>query len=307
MSKESEELKRFLAESGQGLTDAQFSSVLQFHRNAEQASGYFWRAASSFPLKQDVLSLKNRSESGDPCVIKYLNKDGHIERYALAFTKNQSDALEARYQSAFERTGGVLHQYQNEAEAGVFVGTIEGLASIISDNDLNEPPTQKERQRSIDGVINALEKLDVALKDMDSAGLGWLYASIVDNLAKNGITVSPDDFQVVSMRNHRMKAIAEAGEFRALVNQIVASVVGAAKEARASLPKAHRPDKRLKVAIGLRYHMERHKLSFEPVADSYAAQCLDAIYVLANLPGENLNYWLREAAAVSDPFTELFK
>lgn len=280
--------------------------IKRFLRNADEAQDLFWRAAAAFPLRRDMASLKARREAGDPCVVEYRDERGNVERYALKFTELQRTRLEEGYFPALGSEAPSNNHHHSYREDRDFVGIIEGLGDVIIDHEAAEPPEQKQRQRSVDSLVNAVEKIDIALSDLDSAALGWLYACVVDRLSEEGISVSAGDSQVVSMRTHPMRAMTEAGELRAVIKSVVAVVVEAAKEARTSLPKATRRDPRLKVAVGLRYHMERHRLPFGVEAAGYAGQCLEALFEVAGVPGENVAYWLKEAAKIPDPFKELF-
>ena len=275
--------------------------IKQFWNNFEEKQELFFRGMVTYPVRRDLAALKRRRDLGDPNVIAYVDESGHPYNYELKFTKAQSEDLRKAYRSAKKRL--VL---PDECEDELFVNIIESFSDAILDLLVIEPPEQKVRQRAIDSFVNGVEKIDAALAEMDSSAIGWLYATVVDKLSSEGVQVSAGDNNIVSMRQHAMRAQVEAGEMRHELRKLALGVVAAAREAQASLPKYERNenDARLRTAKALERQIIDHGIAFVVTETGFPAQCLRSMFELAGLETEKVSYWLKKVADDPDSYAK---
>jgi hypothetical protein len=146
-------------------------------------------------------------------------------------------------------------------------------------------------------VANALTKLDQSLAALDSGALGYLYAKVADALAVAGIHLSEHDDRLVSIMHNPILAVAEAGEGRQHLRKIIGEIVQATNSASEDLPTFDRVenDPRLRVARQIERLMREHQLPFEANETGFAAQCIRAMFELADLDVEKVGYWIKKA------------
>lgn len=207
--------------------------------------------------------------------------------------RNRSLLEEAYLENRPPATGGFSWSH----EAKVFVRIIEAWAASIELVQATAPPEQKDRVRSLGSVANALTKLDQALANLDSGALSFLYAKLADGLATAGFQPNESDGRTGSMMDDPMRAAAEAGEGRKLLRVVIDQAVKAATIAAKDLPTIDRveTDPRLGTVRRLERLMLEHQLPFEATETSYAAQCVRAMFELADYKVEKVAYWLRKA------------
>lgn len=272
----------------------------QMFNSVDKMNDLMCRSFSVYPIRQDIVALKKRHDAGDPNVVVYLDENGSIDHYELEFTDEQADELKRAYKEA---AGDRLYA---DDDSEVFVSTLQSWGAGIPDLISVEPPIQKNRQRAIDSFVNAIEKMDVALADLDSGALGWLYANVVDKLSKNGVCIGPYDGGMVSMRNHPQQAMVEAGEMRAELRKLAGWVVDAATEARNTLPLSERVenDPRLMTAKALERQIIENVIEFSTSETGFPAQCLRAMFELGGLDVEKVSHWLKKVAEDPDSYAK---
>lgn len=277
------------------------NSLIQFWKNADKAFDFVTRSATAFVIKENLIKLKNRHESGDKNVVPYINCSGHIERYGIELTPEQRKELEIAYHKAAE---GRIPSDDDRIE--LFVGIIESWGSAMPRLLAIDNPTHKARHRSIDSFIAGVEKIDCALAEMDSSALGWLYANVTDKLALQGVQVSPDDSELVSMRAHRIQAQLEAAELRTILRGLARVVVDAAADTKETLPLIERGDNdpRMTTAKALERLIIEDGLEFSTAESGFPAQCLRAVFELGGLEVEKVSYWLKKAADDPDSYAK---
>lgn len=292
------------------MSNDEWKEVRDFQKRADEALELFNRSAAAFPVKREVASLRARHDAADPNVIKIYHgeKDEDGVEYRLEFTDDQKTELHRVYLAARPRGDGVTpypdENERAEFDASVFVGTIERWAGAIGEFQSTIPATQKERKRSMESASNAIMKFDQALDALDSAALGYMYAHIVDALAPRGVQLSPADNQITSMVDHPVRAMVEAGEFRARLRGIIEAVVEATKSASDTLPKHEHTenDPRYQAAANLEKVMVRTGLPFNSSETGPAATFLRAIFELGGIDIEKVSYWLKKVE--DDPDNE---
>lgn len=275
-------------------------ALKQMFNSADKMNDLMQRSFAVYPIRQDVVALKKRHEASDQNVMVCLDEYGVVDHYELVFTKKQKDELKRAYKEA---TGD---RPDADSESSVFVGILQRWGAAIPDLISLEPPMQKNRQRSLDSFVNAIEKMDAALADLDSGALGWLYASVVDKLSERGVSIDPYDGGMVSMRNHPPQAMVEAGEMRAELRKLAGCVVDAASEARKTLPLSDRVenDPRLTTAKDLERQIIENGIEFSTSETGFPAQCLRAIFELGGLDVEKVSHWLKKVADDPDSFAK---
>lgn len=273
--------------------------IHEFIKCAKKNIDLMNRGAAVYPISKDLSALKKRHENGDPNVIAYLDKQGKVESYGLEFTQEQRYELERAYLAVAPK-----ETYVDDYSSSYFVGLIERWGASIPDFLAIEPPAHKERQRAIVSFVNGVEKVDAALRDLDSSALGWLYANLVDKFASEGIRISPDDDGIISMREHPIQSQVEAGELRVKLRRIASTLVDAAAEARGTLPKSDRieNDPRMQIAKNLERTIIENGIEFSTSESGFPAQCLRAVFELGGLDVEKVGYWLKKAADDPDSF-----
>lgn len=274
-------------------------SVQQFWRRFEETTNLWDRGVSTFPVRRNLAALRARHEKGDRNVIAYRDEKGNVERYKLEFTEEQRAELVGGYRAAFQAAPG-----PTDCEAEVFVDILESWGDSLIDAEAIKTPEQKTRTRNLQSFATALERVDVALNEIDSAALGWLYANIVDKLAVCGVQLSPADERMSSMKNESLRAQVEAGELRDQLRHRIAVVVEAAGDATKTLPKSERTanDPRRQIAKALERHFIEHGIEFATTETGFPAQCLRAAFELGGVSTEKVSYWLKLAADDPDSY-----
>lgn len=268
-------------------------------KHTEKILDLMHRGRSAYPIQQDQAYFKKRYLDGDKNIAAYLDDSGCIDHYELKFTTEQKQDLERAYWTAVDKK--IVF---DDSAAIVFVGILESWARSIPDYLKIAPPSHKERQRSIDSFIKGIEKIDTALAGLDSAALGWLYAKAADKLSEEGIRISPDDGEIVSMKNHPIQAQVEAGELRNEFRRLAKSLVEAATDARETLPQSERieNDPRMTMAKALERQIIENGIDFSITESGFPAQCLRAVFELGGLEIEKVGYWLKKAADDPDSY-----
>ena len=286
---------RFLRASGVDMTAEQVEQVIRFQRRADEGSDTMERVARAYPIKRNNVALKARWEAKDPNVKAAADGEGTIT-YERQFTEAQIKNLENAYIASRPPLDdnyplGWSH------EAKVFVRIVESWATSVDLFQAIAPPDQKARTRALDSVSNALTKLDQALAALDSSALGYLYAKVADALAVVGFQLSESDNRSVSMIDNPPLAVAEAGEGRQRLRKIIAEIVKATNSASEDLPTFDRVenDSRLRAAREMERLMREHQLPFEANETGFAAQCIRAMFELADLDVEKVGYWIKKA------------
>lgn len=297
MSKESEEkLLRFLAASGQVLTEEQRAMVLQFDRRAEEAKELSERMQQAYPAgrRNDMVELRKRWEAKDPNVCKY--DSGDRVTYKLMFTEAQRKEIEDGY-LAIRPPPEPYYPPGWEFDAKVFARMVEGWGESVGAWEALTPETQKNRRRTIEQIGAAILKLDQLLDELDSESMGFLYGHVVDALAVSGVQVSEADNRMASMLNHHLRRVVEGGEARLALRGIAAMMVDATTGAANDLPKHDftESDVRLVLARRLERRMLENMLPFEASETSFAAQCMRAMFELGGLNVEKVSYWIKKA------------
>lgn len=251
-----------------------------------------------FPVRRDLAKLKARHDAGDPNVVVYLDEQGQPDHYAVEFTKSQRADLKRRFREVKPAHG------EWDSDDDLFVRVIEAQADSILDSQAIYLPDQKDRRRAIDSFVNAAQKLDTALDQLDSAALGWLYASAADKLAAEGFQLSEADGHLVSMRDDGLRAQVEAGRLRQLIRHLVGVVTEAAAEAKETLPPIPRTefDPRLQTALCLERQIVERGIPFVTTETGFPAACLRAMLDIAGVYVEKVSYWLDKAAKHSNSF-----
>lgn len=273
--------------------------IKQLWRRFDESTNLWDRARSTFPIRRDLAALRARHAAGDPNVIAYLDENGSVENYRLEFTKEQRAELVKGYRAAVKVPLSPA-AYEDE----IFVRIVEAWGDSFLDSEAIETPEQKSRTRNIASFATALERADVALGELDSAALGWLYANVVDTLAETGVQVSAADDHVSSMKRESLRAQVEAGELRQQLRHLIAVVVEAAGDAADTLPKPDRTayDPRRQVAKALERLTIEHGIEFATTETGFPAQCLRASFELGGVPTEKVAYWLKQAADDPDSY-----
>ena len=277
------------------MTKEQVEEVILFQRRADEASETLQRVARAYPIKRDNATLKARWQGKDPNVRATADGKGNIT-YERQFTAAEIKNLETAY-IASRPPADSNYPLGWTQEAKVFVGIIERWAASVDLFQAIAPPDQKTRTRSLDSVANALTKLDQALASLDSGALGYLYVKVADSLAAAGLHLSTHDNRLVSMIDNPPLAVAVAGEGRQLLRKIIGEIVKATNSASEDLPKVDRVenDPRLRVARQMERLMREHQLRFETNETGFAAQCIRAMFELADLDVEKVGYWIKKA------------
>ncbi|WP_341649395.1 hypothetical protein [Thauera humireducens] len=227
--------------------------ITHFWRKADEASELFDRACYTHPLREHhgikahQSDLARRHRAGDPHVIRYAGDeaDGIPEHYKLAWTTEEKARLQSIYLTARDWSNWTEAENEKESAAKLFVGILEGYGAALPQQVAIELPKQKERQRNLDSVANAFDKLVDSISRLDSAALAWLYATVEENAANVGMSVRPDGPDIVSLKRSWLRALAESGESRDLLNLFHSGVGLSIRKAAATLPKADRDDPRL--------------------------------------------------------------
>jgi hypothetical protein len=284
---------RFLRESGLELTPDDCKAVMMLQNRADQAQELMMRVGQAFPIKRDVAALKARWERKDPNIVATRYDDGRVN-YEREFTDAQREELKRGYLNNRPCTS---KGFTWEQEASIFVRIIEGWAASIDLFQASIPPEQKTRVRAIKAVGAALVKLDDALAALDSDALGFLYAALADDLATVGLGPEVIEGRPTAMVDDRLRAAAEAGEGRKTLRFIISRAVNASTRAAKELPLIDRAetDPRFVAVQHLERLMLEHQLPFEANETGYAAQCVRAMFELADAQVEKVGYWIRKA------------
>lgn len=273
----------------------------QMFTSADKMNDLMHRSFAVYPIRQNILELKKRHETGDKNVMAYRDEHGAIDHYELKFTAEQSQELRRAYKDALGDRVPTAGQCEK-----VFVRILEAWGAAIPELMSVSPLPNKSRQRAIVSFANSMEKMDAALDELDGGGLGWLYANVVDKLSENGVRVSPDDMDIVSMKNHPIKAMVEAGEFRQELRKLTKAVVDAAVDAKENLPIIDRVenDPRFTTAKALERRIIEEGFEFSTSEVGFPAQCLRAIFELGGLDVEKVSYWLKKVAEDPDSYAK---
>lgn len=272
--------------------------IKRFWQRFEERQQLWSEVPNVFPVRRDLATLKGRRDSGDPNVVEYLDEAGHPDHYAVEFTASQREDLRRQYRAVKPATG------PRDDEDELFVRIIEAQADAILDSQSIEVPDQKDRRRAIDSFVNAAQKLDTALDQLDSAALGWLYGHIADRLAPEGYQLSEADGRLASMLDDPLRAQVEAGHLRQQIRHLVGVVTEAAAEAKKSLPPAERTenDPRLTTALCLERQIVERGIQFVTTETGFPAACLRAMFEIAGVEVDKVSYWLDKAAKHPDSF-----
>jgi hypothetical protein len=289
------ELTRFLRSSGIEMTSEEVEQAVQFVRRADEASDAMRRAARAFPIKRDLATLKARWEAKDPNIQAIDHGDGRIT-YERRFTDAQIEILQKAYVANRPRVQD-YYLLGWSHEATVFVRIIESWAASIELLQAITPPNQKTRIRSLNSVANALAKLDQALGTLDSGALGHLYAKVAEAMMEAGSLPSEAANRSGSLRQSPALVVAEAGEGRKVLRTVIAALVNATKSAAGDLPTFDHVenDPKLGVVRQLERLMREHQLPFEASETGFAAQCVRAMFDLADVNVEKVGYWIKKA------------
>lgn len=301
-SERERDLLDFLQASGINLTDERVEEALRFNRRVEAAAGLSQRLVAAFPSHTPAAAeRKARQEAGDGNVVRYNNEDGSVE-YRLIFTDEQRAELVRRYLET-RPIGRDDKTFDPSWEAEAFARTVECYADDCQRFAAITPAVQKDRERQLESVQSALERLDKALSGLDSQALAFWYANVADGLA-GLVQLSNADGQIVSMLNHETRATVEAGELRQKIRLVVDITVAATAAARDDLPKHDHVanDWRRQTTFAIERLILERGLPFEETETGFAAHVLRAVFDLAGVQVEHVAYWLKEVAHHPDSY-----
>lgn len=283
-------------------------AVRQFMRQSDEAQDLYFRGMLAFAsgsnqgVRKHQATLADRWKAGDRTVIAYC--DGNvITHYKAQITDEEKSRLVDLYMK--ERTDWSASSVSNDDrnnQAELFVSTIADHGCEMAVSEALMPPNQKERTRSLNSVANAFDKFVDSLNELDSAALGWLFATMEDSAAKSGISIRASGPHVPSLKSSPIRAQVEAGEARQAVKQLSEAIGPAIREARKTLPKIDREenDPRLHAAFFLERQLQYHHLPFETTETSFSAECLRTMFDLGGYETDRVSYWLKKVADTPD-------
>lgn len=274
------------------------NEIKRFWQRFEERRQLLSDVHNVFPVRRDLAKLKARRDAGDQNVVVYLDEAGHPHHYAVKFTPEQREDLRRQYRVVKPATGPM------DDEDDLFVSIIEAQADGILDSQSICVAYQKDRSRAINSLVNAAQKFDTALDQLDSAALGWLYGHIANRLAPEGYQLSEADGQLASMLDDPLRAQVEAGRLRQQIRRLVGVVTEAAAEAEKSLPPAERTenDPRLTTALCLERQIVGSGIQFVTTETGFPAACLRAMFEIAGVEVDKVSYWLDKAAKHPNSF-----
>jgi len=277
-----------------------FKSVLRFVDRADEAFDLVQRIPGAIRHKAPYMAARAaRWHDSDPNVEKCSREaDDDFDVYRLVFTEDQRMTLRAQYW----RARGLDRRPRDDDgvdESTDFIETIETYANAYDYWRASQPGPQKNRQRAIESVANALERLDSALAALDSAALGFVHANIVDAGARHGFEIYESADLLASMLNEPLRAQVEGGELRKSLLARLAVVIDATREAKTNLPKhdhAANDWRLVGAAIPLKTLCMDHGIKFETTQRGFTAEVLRALFDLAGVDVKQVSYWLKKAA-----------
>lgn len=301
-----EEMRAFVENSlRRPLSNDELLTVRQQWKQQKEAKDVWDRGMATFPVgglpavKAHLADLRSRFEAGDPNVVGYAKSGGSPPHsFELRWTPDQRAHLTRRYFAEKWNCDPVDDRYDLRAQdARLFVRILEGHAGGIPLVAATLPGAQKDRQRAMESVANAFDKLVDSLKRVDSAALGWLMANVEDAAAQAATTLrnGPDR---PSLKLNLFRASVEGGEIRSHLEHLARAIGPALRQCARDLPPvdhtAHGP--RRHAAFAVDKTLQDHGLPLETTETGFAAECLRMVLSLAGQDVGQVAYWLKEVA-----------
>lgn len=224
----------------------------------------------------------------------------------LPFDDTTREILSEKLRKAMEKTFPNRHAEYNESEISIILKILEGHAYGITRYQQIEPESQQRRRERIESLAVHIEGVIEQLNRIDSAALG--FVAWVGFREISEATGTPNEFP------RGDAAIAKAYMWRESNISAMTHFALGVRKAAAILPQ-HAMNtsgkdspwwslpKELSAAMGVERLFYEQQLKFTISNSGLAAECLRAVYNLAGLEIDRVDYWLKKARDHFDSMT----
>lgn len=184
-----------------------------------------------------------------------------------------------------------------EAEAEIFIKTLEKWGLSIPDFEKHNSPKQQKRRETIQSMQSSLLSFIDQFSRLDSAASGFLFLRGIEEVSKTTGEQNPfpEDIRTsLFVHNHKDQFIKELSAFQI-------GMLKAVKE----LPVSQDKPIELRIALWIERLFWERGIQFTTSETGFASECLRFTLAMGEIDKDRVGHWLAKASKDKESMTAL--